>query len=52
MKLKRNVDATFNKSQRMSFTELYNEISSDLDSKIAKFQARAELVCTDDEWKY
>lgn len=50
MKYGKNIDSTFNNARAMSFTELYDEISADLDAKIAKFQARADLMSIDNEW--
>lgn len=41
-----NVDPVFGQSQAISFSQLYQEISADLDAKIAKFQARADVLCS------
>lgn len=41
-----NNDPVSGQSQAISFSQLYQEISADLDTKIAKFQMRADALCS------
>lgn len=49
MKYGNSIDNTTNNLGTISFKELYDEISANLDHKIAAFQARASQKF-DDEW--